>query len=147
MVPTRPLFAAPTWKTLPRVGVLLLRLFASSLFAPAAVCCVSKGVFGCVRACVLFRTRRSARDLSPQERRGGGGSCCVPGSLEFWIRSAGKASAPRVARPPNTPQIEVSSQAFKSARMFMFSERKLARVLLLFGCCAVRIAHEALVVK
>lgn len=96
MVPTWPLFASSTWKTLPRVRVLLLRLFRSSLFAPAAVVwesLVNKGVFGSVilvahaDPCVRIRLR----SLAPERR---GSSCCVTGSLEFGSLSGGKASVP-----------------------------------------------------
>lgn len=99
MVPTRPLFASSTWKTLPRVRVLLLRQFGSHRsFAPAAVV---RGTFresGRVWQRDPLRTRRSVRaDPLAQERRGS--SCCVTGSLEFGSGSGGKG-------PLNATEIE-----------------------------------------
>lgn len=116
-----------------RVRVLQLRLFGSSLLAPAAVVCesfVNKGVFGSV---ILFAhadpcARIRSRSLA-QERRGS--SCCVTGSSEFGSLSGGKASVPWVKHPLNTTEIELRpdlSRGFKSYIMFMFSQGKVVRV-------------------
>lgn len=144
MVPTWPLFASATWKTLPRVRVLLLRLFGSSLFAPAAVGWESlgnKGVFGSVipvaHADPCARTR--SRALAPERR---GSSCCVTGSLEFGSLSGGNASVPH---PLNATEVGVRA-AFPSGFSILYNVFFNAKscVLLLFGCCAVKIAHETL---
>lgn len=140
MVPTRPLFASPTWKTLPRVRVLLLRLFGSPLFAPAALVrksLVNKGVFGSVilvahaDPCARVRWRSIA-----EERRGS--SCCVTGSLQFGSPSGGKASVPRVKHPRNATETEFRSE-FKILYKCLFFVHANSCVLLRFGSCAVKI--------